>query len=87
MGASRTLRNYLFVIVDQRRAGMLPEIEQAFSALLDARQGNHASLGDFGGGFDGQRARGNGLLRWRSSPGKKFKRNSKRIRRSSAAPW
>ena len=39
MGASRTLRNYLFVIVDQRRAGMLPEIEQAFSALLDARQG------------------------------------------------
>ena len=39
MGASRTLRNYLFVIVDQRRAGMLPEIEEAFSALLDARQG------------------------------------------------
>lgn len=39
MGASRTLRNYLFVIVDQRRAGMLPEIEQAFSAILDARQG------------------------------------------------
>ncbi len=33
------MRNYLFVIVDQRRAGMLPEIEQAFSALLDARQG------------------------------------------------
>jgi F-type H+-transporting ATPase subunit delta len=39
MGASRTLRNYLFVIVDQRRAGMLVEIEQAFGALLDARQG------------------------------------------------
>jgi F-type H+-transporting ATPase subunit delta len=39
MGASRTLRNYLFVIVDQRRAGMLPEIEEAFSAMLDARQG------------------------------------------------
>jgi F-type H+-transporting ATPase subunit delta len=39
MGASRTLRNYLFVIVDQRRAGMLGEIEQAFSRLLDARQG------------------------------------------------
>ena len=39
MGASRTLRNYLFVIVDQRRAGMLIEIEQAFSAFLDARQG------------------------------------------------
>jgi len=39
MGASRTLRNYLFVIVDQRRAGMLEEIEQAFSRLLDARLG------------------------------------------------
>jgi F-type H+-transporting ATPase subunit delta len=39
MGASRTLRNYLFVIVDQRRAGMLGEIEQAFSRILDARQG------------------------------------------------
>ena len=39
MGASRTLRNYLFVIVDQRRAGLLLEIEQAFSTLLDARQG------------------------------------------------
>ena len=39
MGASRTLRNYLFVIVDHRRAGMLVEIQQAFSRLLDARQG------------------------------------------------
>jgi len=39
MGASRTLRNYLFVIVDQRRAGMIEEIEQAFSRILDARQG------------------------------------------------
>jgi F-type H+-transporting ATPase subunit delta len=39
MVASRTLRNYLFVIVDQRRAGMLLEIEQAFSRILDARQG------------------------------------------------
>ena len=39
MGASRTLRNYLFVIVDQRRAGMLIDIEQAFSAIFDARQG------------------------------------------------
>ncbi len=39
MGASRTLRNYLFVIVDQRRAGLLIEIQEAFSRLLDARQG------------------------------------------------
>ena len=27
------------MIVDQRRAGLLIEIEQAFSAILDARQG------------------------------------------------
>jgi F-type H+-transporting ATPase subunit delta len=39
MGGSRTLRNYLFVIVDQRRGGLLLEIEQAFSALLDKKQG------------------------------------------------
>jgi F-type H+-transporting ATPase subunit delta len=39
MGASRTLRNYLFVIVDQRRAGMLVEIQEAFNRLLDARLG------------------------------------------------
>ncbi len=45
MGASRTLRNYLFVIVDQRRAGLLMEIEQAFSRVLDARQGNPPAAG------------------------------------------
>jgi F-type H+-transporting ATPase subunit delta len=39
MGASRTLRNYLYVIVDHRHAGMLIEIQEAFSRLLDARQG------------------------------------------------
>ena len=39
MGASRTLRNYLFVIVDNRRAGMLTEIEDAFGRILDARRG------------------------------------------------
>jgi F-type H+-transporting ATPase subunit delta len=39
MGASRTLRNYLFVIVDHRHAGMLIEIQDAFSRLLDARMG------------------------------------------------
>ena len=47
MGASRTLRNYLFVIVDHRRAGMLIEIEQAFSAILDARQGIMQATVDF----------------------------------------
>lgn len=45
MGASRTLRNYLFVIVDHRRAGMLPEIEEAFARILDARRGiTHAAV-------------------------------------------
>jgi F-type H+-transporting ATPase subunit delta len=39
MGASRTLRNYLFVIVDQRRAALLPEIEEAFGKELDKRMG------------------------------------------------
>jgi F-type H+-transporting ATPase subunit delta len=39
MDASRTLRNYLFVIVDHRHAGMLVEIQEAFSRLLDARMG------------------------------------------------
>jgi F-type H+-transporting ATPase subunit delta len=39
MGLSRTLRNYLFVVVDHRHAGMLEEIQQAFSRILDARQG------------------------------------------------
>ena len=60
MGASRTLRNYLFVIVDQRRAGMLIEIEQAFSALARRAAGDHAGHGDLRGGFDGRGARGTG---------------------------
>ena len=62
MGASRTLRNYLFVIVDQRRAGMLLEIEQAFSRLLDARQGITQAAVTFGDGADlpGTRRAGRG---------------------------
>ena len=61
MGASRTLRNYLFVIVDQRRAGLLIEIEQAFSALLDARQGiTQATVTSADAEFDLRRANGNG---------------------------
>ena len=39
MGASRTLRNFLFVVIDQRRMGLLPEIQQAFEAKLDELQG------------------------------------------------
>lgn len=63
MGASRTLRNYLFVIVDQRRAGMLIEIEQAFSAILDARQGiTQATVTSAGDLNDVQRAEMNTAL-------------------------
>jgi F-type H+-transporting ATPase subunit delta len=39
MGASRTLRNFLFVVIDQRRVRLLPEIQQAFEAQLDQLQG------------------------------------------------
>jgi F-type H+-transporting ATPase subunit delta len=39
MGASRTLRNFLFVVIDQRRVGLLPEIQQAFEARLDDLEG------------------------------------------------
>jgi F-type H+-transporting ATPase subunit delta len=39
MGASRTLRNLLFVVIDQRRMGLLPEIPQAFEARLDEMEG------------------------------------------------
>jgi len=39
MGASRTLRNFLFVVIDQRRVALLPEIQIAFEQQLDERQG------------------------------------------------
>ncbi len=39
MSASRTLRNFLFVVIDQRRVGLLPEIQQAFEARLDDLEG------------------------------------------------
>lgn len=39
MGASRTLRNFLFVIVENRRSALLPQIRQAFEAQLYARLG------------------------------------------------
>jgi len=39
MEASRTLRNFLFVVIDQRRVRLLPEIQQAFEAQLDALEG------------------------------------------------
>ena len=39
MSASGTLRNFLFVVIDQRRVGLLPEIQQAFDARLDDLEG------------------------------------------------
>jgi len=75
------------LIVDQRRAGMLPEIEAGVQRIAGRAARDHASLGDFGGGIDGQRTRRNGAVLAKLHREKKFKRNSKRIRRSSAALW
>ncbi len=39
LGAGRALRNFMFVVVENRRAALLPQIRQAFEALLHARLG------------------------------------------------
>ena len=39
MGASRTVRNFLLVVVDRRRTRLLTEIQQSFDARIDERQG------------------------------------------------
>lgn len=39
MGASHTLRNFLFVVVDRGRTRLLLEIQAAFDRRLDERQG------------------------------------------------
>lgn len=39
LGASQTLRNFLFVAVQHRRSAMLPQIQQAFEEQLRARLG------------------------------------------------
>ncbi|HYB62373.1 MAG TPA: ATP synthase F1 subunit delta [Methylomirabilota bacterium] len=39
MGSSRTLRNFLFLLVDHGRTSLLPDIEASFEHLLDARLG------------------------------------------------
>lgn len=39
MGASKVLRNFLFVVVDHRRTHILPEIIQAFQEVMRQRQG------------------------------------------------
>lgn len=39
LGASRILRNFLFVVVDNQRAALLPEIAKSFELVLQQRQG------------------------------------------------
>lgn len=39
LGASRTLRNFLCVVLDHRRTRLLPEIEEALDRQLDERLG------------------------------------------------
>ncbi len=39
MNASRTLRNFLFVVIDQRRVRLLSDIYQAFEKQLDQLEG------------------------------------------------
>jgi F-type H+-transporting ATPase subunit delta len=39
LGVSRTVRNFLLLLVDHRRAALLPEIERAYASLLDAKLG------------------------------------------------
>jgi F-type H+-transporting ATPase subunit delta len=39
LGASRIVRNFLFVVVDNQRAHLLPEILQSFEDVLRQRQG------------------------------------------------
>jgi F-type H+-transporting ATPase subunit delta len=39
LGAGRTLRNLLFVLVENRRTALLPQIREAFEATLYARMG------------------------------------------------
>jgi F-type H+-transporting ATPase subunit delta len=39
LGASRIIRNFLFVVVDNQRAHLLPEIVETFEHVLQQRQG------------------------------------------------
>ena len=39
LGSSRTVRNFMLLLVDHRRAALLPEIEQAYGSLLDDKLG------------------------------------------------
>jgi F-type H+-transporting ATPase subunit delta len=39
LGASRIIRNFLFIMADNQRVHLLPEIEQTFEEVLRQRQG------------------------------------------------
>ena len=39
LGASRIVRNFLFVVVDHQRTHLLPEIQQTFESVIRQRQG------------------------------------------------
>ena len=39
LGASKILRNFLFLLVDHHRTLMIPELAEAFSAVIRERQG------------------------------------------------
>jgi len=39
LGASRIVRNFLFIVVDNQRTHLLPEILQTFEAVIRQRQG------------------------------------------------
>jgi F-type H+-transporting ATPase subunit delta len=39
IGASKILRNFLFVVIDHRRTQAIPEIAQAFQEVIQQRQG------------------------------------------------
>jgi F-type H+-transporting ATPase subunit delta len=39
IGASKILRNFLFVVIDHRRTQAIPEIAQAFQEVVQQRQG------------------------------------------------
>ncbi len=39
LGVSRLVKNFLYVLIDHRRTGMLPEVREAFQALIDERTG------------------------------------------------
>lgn len=39
LGASKALRNFLFLVIDHRRTLMIPELAEAFQAVIRERQG------------------------------------------------